>query len=70
MALDNEVNLLVEIVDGCKQTGKFATVAVDIFCKEKRAYRYMEKLYDVNGTTALDYAMSCVRDYIWFDDKE
>jgi hypothetical protein len=75
MAINNvvqEINVLAEVVDGCKATGHYTTMAIDIYCQRAREYKFMKQfpsLYNIDGCSELEYIMSFVRDYIWFGDE-
>jgi hypothetical protein len=71
--LEQGYRLLDEIVDGCEKTKQFNTKAIDIYTQKISEYRLLKqfpKLYDISSCDEVGYAMSFVRDYIWFNEEE
>ena len=62
-------DLLEEVVDGCNMTGMLCTKAAEIYSMRVIEYEKMMSLNQGNCISAIDYAMSFVRDYIWFGDE-
>ena len=63
-------DLLTEVIDSCKLTGACPEKAAEIYSENICIYWNLKRYQRDMGCTGEEYAVSFMRDYIWFGDED
>lgn len=65
-----EYRLLEEVIDGCAKTGRDTIKAIEIYSQKHEEFVWDMQMQRADcNLRPIDYAVSFMRDYLWFGDE-